>query len=846
MATRVAAAQRRIIRRPRLTSMLDDSTAQIRLLIAPAGYGKTTLAREWLAEPARRDIWYHGGPASADVAALSAGIAEAASEIIPGAGKRMRDRLPATGQPEEDVDILAELLAEDVQNWPSDAWLAFDDYQFAMESLASERFVDLLTQQTPMQMLITSRRLPSWATARRILYGEILEIDRHALAMEDAEARAVLGREDRSAEELIARAKGWPAVLGLAAMTEEFVLPPEDLPATLHAYFAEEVFQAADPSTGRDLAGLAIAPVISHQLVTTICGASRARSVIETGVRLGVLTDQGGDTFSIHPLLRGLLRAQFSEELRTTDYASRIGEHFVRLEQWDNAFAVASFASLGPLLEQTIERGLDPLLSSGRLATIQRWVDFALGSHLDIPIVDLAESELAFRQGEHDRAYILASQAAARFKDADLAARAHVRAGHSALLSSRENAGLQHFRSARELAHTWERRREALVGLYFAASELGAQDAAAALDELETSEELTSDGILRLEVLRLMRAARAGGGVSEAVEVALPKLHLLSRATDPLGVTAFLHTLATGLNLTARYAEAMELIEQQLSFAAQYRLDFPIVHARLNKAISLLGLGDFQESTHALDEVSHQVPASGDAYLEATVRAIECRLLTSTRQFKEAAALTEDEGKTISSPPLRAEYLSCRALALACSGESAAARRLTQKATATPAYRSSIEARVLAPCVEAVIALQDTDEPEQRRAALKGWRAALETGNFDSFVCSYRSEPHILTVLVQEQACRAEVAELLARTRDHEIAGQLGLFVRRAHSGRTDSLTARETDVLRELEQGFSNRDIAARLFVSEATVKAHLRHIYEKLGVRTRAELLAKRAGRR
>jgi DNA-binding CsgD family transcriptional regulator len=33
---------------------------------------------------------------------------------------------------------------------------------------------------------------------------------------------------------------------------------------------------------------------------------------------------------------------------------------------------------------------------------------------------------------------------------------------------------------------------------------------------------------------------------------------------------------------------------------------------------------------------------------------------------------------------------------------------------------------------------------------------------------------------------------------------------------------------------------------VSEATVKAHLRHIYEKLGVRTRAELLAKRAGRR
>jgi LuxR family maltose regulon positive regulatory protein len=845
MAAEVAAAQRRIIRRPRLTSMLDDSTAQIRILIAPAGYGKTTLAREWLGEPKRRDVWYRGGPASADVAALSAGIAEAASEIIPDAGKRMRDRLRATGRPDEDVAILAELLAEDVQDWPSDAWLAFDDYQFAMESLASERFLDLLTQQTPMQMLITSRHRPNWATPRRILYGEILEIDRRALAMEDTEARALLGREDRSTEELIARAKGWPAVLGLAAMTEEFVLPPEDLPATLHAYFAEEVFQAADPSTVRDLAGLAIAPVISRQLVTAICGASRSRRVIETAVRLGILTNQDTDNFSIHPLLRQLLQAQFSDELKANDYASRIGEFFVRLEQWDHAFEVASFASLRSLLEQTIELGLDPLLSSGRLATVQRWVDFALGSHLDIPIVDLAESELAFRQGEHDRAYILASQAAVRFEDADLAARAHVRAGHSALLSSRESAGLQHFRSASAVARTGQRRREALVGLYFAASELGARDAAAALDELETSEEHTSDGIIRLEVLRLMRAARAGD-VSQAVEAALPKLHLVNRATDPLGVTAYFHTLATALNLTARYAEAMELIEQQLSFASQYRLDFPIVHARLNRAISQLGLGDFQESAHALDEVGQQVAASGDAYLEATRRAIECRLLTAKRQFMDAIALTEDEGETISSPPLRAEYLSCRALALACHGESGAARRLVQRAMATRASRSSIEARVLSPCVEAVIALQGSDEPRQRRATLKGWHAALESGNFDSFVCSYRAEPQMLGVLVQEQACRAEVGELLARTRDHEIAKQLGLLVRRTHPGRTDTLTARELDVLRELEQGFSNRDIAGRLFVTEGTVKVHLRHIYEKLGVRTRTELLAKRARRR
>jgi DNA-binding NarL/FixJ family response regulator len=58
-------------------------------------------------------------------------------------------------------------------------------------------------------------------------------------------------------------------------------------------------------------------------------------------------------------------------------------------------------------------------------------------------------------------------------------------------------------------------------------------------------------------------------------------------------------------------------------------------------------------------------------------------------------------------------------------------------------------------------------------------------------------------------------------------------------------LTARESDVLHELERGSSNREIGRRLFISESTVKVHLRHIYEKLGVRTRAELLAKRSRR-
>ena len=42
-----------IIKRPRLTRLLDETEARVILLVAPAGYGKTTLAREWLADPVR-------------------------------------------------------------------------------------------------------------------------------------------------------------------------------------------------------------------------------------------------------------------------------------------------------------------------------------------------------------------------------------------------------------------------------------------------------------------------------------------------------------------------------------------------------------------------------------------------------------------------------------------------------------------------------------------------------------------------------------------------------------------------------------------------------------------------
>jgi DNA-binding NarL/FixJ family response regulator len=60
------------------------------------------------------------------------------------------------------------------------------------------------------------------------------------------------------------------------------------------------------------------------------------------------------------------------------------------------------------------------------------------------------------------------------------------------------------------------------------------------------------------------------------------------------------------------------------------------------------------------------------------------------------------------------------------------------------------------------------------------------------------------------------------------------------------TLSERETEVLRHVAGGNRNREIAERLFISEETVKVHIKHIMEKLGAsdRTQAVAIAVRRG--
>jgi DNA-binding NarL/FixJ family response regulator len=72
------------------------------------------------------------------------------------------------------------------------------------------------------------------------------------------------------------------------------------------------------------------------------------------------------------------------------------------------------------------------------------------------------------------------------------------------------------------------------------------------------------------------------------------------------------------------------------------------------------------------------------------------------------------------------------------------------------------------------------------------------------------------------------------------VASRLVSAVRTPRAPGNEPLSAREREVLALVARGTSNREIARELFISEATVKTHLTHLYAKLGVNDRAAAVA------
>jgi DNA-binding CsgD family transcriptional regulator len=95
-----------------------------------------------------------------------------------------------------------------------------------------------------------------------------------------------------------------------------------------------------------------------------------------------------------------------------------------------------------------------------------------------------------------------------------------------------------------------------------------------------------------------------------------------------------------------------------------------------------------------------------------------------------------------------------------------------------------------------------------------------------------------------EVAFQAVWAEGAALSTEETIAyAQRGRGDRKRPSSGWESLTPTERDVVRLVSEGLTNADVAARLFISPRTVQTHLTHIYTKLGLTSRVQLVQEAA---
>ena len=79
---------------------------------------------------------------------------------------------------------------------------------------------------------------------------------------------------------------------------------------------------------------------------------------------------------------------------------------------------------------------------------------------------------------------------------------------------------------------------------------------------------------------------------------------------------------------------------------------------------------------------------------------------------------------------------------------------------------------------------------------------------------------------------------------DAEVQGVRCLFLRTADDTRRPRLSPREREIGRMVAKGYANKTIASVLDISTWTVSAHLRRIFAKMGVSTRAAMVAQLAG--
>jgi LuxR family maltose regulon positive regulatory protein len=818
-----------IIERPRLIARLaEGGGSRVSVLAAPAGYGKTTLARQWSKRQTGPCAWYRTTRASGDIALLAVQLDDLLASIAPDL-PREPGKVASIASVNATPKPLAGAILRSFKALTQDVLLVVDEWEAAGTDEAEE-LLSMLVEGLDIRFLITTRTRPDWFTPRLEVYGEGLEIGVDELAMTEDEATRVLAAAGAVAgrARLMRTADGWPAVLGLAAMSGDVDFTSSRLLShTLYDFLASELLAAAKQETQTALMLLAVASVAEVDVASTVLGPT-ADTVLEDAAARGLLAVTDRKVLSLHPLLRELLIQRFGE----ADAEAREALLFqcrtlFEGRRWDEALSVAEVARDASFATEAIAAALDDLLAAGRTSSLQRWVAAARSAGAEGGLIDYAESEALFRGGELNRAMALATQAADSL-DGDLVARAHLVAGRSAHLMDRPDQTGRHAELAAATAKTAETREGALWLRHLKAIEQEAPDLSESVEEFRAAAKSGLKQSLMVAAAEL-GGALIEGGLRAALDNARDVLALASRGADPIAYTSFLNVYGGVLLVNGRYEEALEQMDALTALAVSNAIPFAIPYAQIQRAKALTGLRRFTLATRTLALLEHEMQDKSNIYFQGRIQIERARLYASVGDLERALGVLSLGLPAHISRTDGSLFLAWQAMLTALAGDSD--RSSSHVAEARRAGRG-MEAENLTLLAEAVNALADGNQPE----AASRLGTVIEAGVFDPIVIAVRAMRPLGAFIAAQPGWQSWFLQLLTASRDTSLAASLGLQIPREASTRA-GLSPREAEVHELLAQGLTNEEIAKLLYISLSTTKVHVKHIYEKLGVRSRLE---------
>ena len=840
--------------RPRLLRVL-AADAPATAVIAPAGWGKTTLLSAWARAATTPPAWLSWEPA--DPAAGWDYLHRALRSIVawPDSEQPPVDAAPRLPTPNYLVRLAAALRR---RGCPTTLIIDNAEHLHAPQVVNALAF---LVQQAGggLRLVLAGRREPGLPLHRWRLAGELVELSAADLAFTTAEAADLLSRQglwlpEHRLGELVNHAEGWPAGLRLAAHTLRRQPGPTAVLARVSGeappladYLAREVLDGLPDGVAAALADGSVPEWLSGDLLDALSGRGDSEQVLTDLAHAGgFVVDRGTQppTYRLHGFLRQYLRSRL-----TRPYAAQLHR---RTAEWLAGHGCAaqalSHALQGSAWEYATElfvnRWPEIIAAAGQHPTGHRTAGQPPASNPRPPghataatpwpaTCTSAELALAYaveslRSGQSGTAEAYLHLAASGHRlSTDRADRLTRMLGAARLAAAQARGDRAQVRTSAvdllragppdpgsdAIAHA------ALGAVHLDAGELG--PAEQSLRRGLAAAEQTGLACPRLACrsrLALVHALR--GALETATSIATYALAEPACPSQPAGVhLAPAYLAAAIVDLHRGHTDP---VPAHLASTAALGAGEPLL-----AGVAAAVRADLHRQRGELDAAYAAVRQGRDSrprspYARGLLTLAEARLHLARDDPDAAVAVLEP----LSRAPGAGNAAEARvALGLAhLHGDDVdRAAAVLSAGTDEPAGAASLGAQVGARLLEAWVAARRGDRRRCTRALERSLALAAAEGFRQPFIDAAPAVRELLAGhLDSGTAYWLYLNDLLSTTREPAPA--------RPVAGLVEPLTDRELTVLRYLQSELSVAEIASELHLSANTVKTHLRHIYRKL----------------